>query len=273
MIRSTWQVRASWLSLALAAAGCKAVDSPTSSVVAQMGPAAAAEAPWLESATLTLVQSPAGASSSSLATAPVDGVVQASHESEINVQTNPAAGEGGVVRVLAVRYPHPDGRRDYARAELVLADANPPAPAADTWRTKLGRFIDSTTPGVEWGAGIHEAKGLDISIVELQLMLATAEKAASSGKAKKLPDGVDATVEVNGKDISPSPSAALKLRILAMRVEREGKLISYPGSAADLKAAVKAPGGAAVDTAMPIAAAGQPAGAAATPPALAASSP
>ena len=252
MIILAWRGRAGWLGMILAAAGCQAVQSPTSSVVAQLGPAAASPAPWLESATLTYIQSPAHAPSPPSTSPPVDGVVQASHESPASAgaAAENTAGEraaGGVVRVLAVRYPHPDGRRDYARAELVMADPSVPSPAADSWRAKLGRFIDSATPGVEWGPGIRDARGLDVSIVELQLMLATAEKAASSAKAARLPDGVQATVEVNGEKIAPSPAAALKLRILAMRVAREGKVISYPGSAADLLGAAVATNNSAVN--------------------------
>lgn len=272
MITLHRRVRAGWLGAILAAAGCQAVESPTSSVVAQMGPAAASPAPWLESATLTYVQSPVSTPSSLPPSPPADGVVQASHESAVGESTAAGHPATELVRVLAVRYPHPDGRRDFARAELVTADANATAPPADSWRAKLGRFIDSATPGVEWGPGIRDAKGLDVSIVELQLMLATAEKAASSAKSPPLPPGVQATVEINGKNVAPSPAAALKLRILAIRIAREGKVISYPGSAAELL------GAAATANSPP---AGAPAfvptepvvAPAATPPALAASLP
>lgn len=244
MFGPNWITRGRWLGLIVAVAGCKAIESPTSSVLAPLGPAAATRAPWLESATLTFVQSPDGGKSPAPADLPVDGVVQASHLGEAGVGSAAVEAPTGIIRVLAVRYPHPDGRHDYARAELVVAEANAPAPAADTWRTKLGRFIDSATPGVQWGAGVREAKGLDLSVVELQSLLAAAEKAASSGKATRLPDGVQSSVEVNGEKIAPSPAAALKLRLLAMRVEREGKLISYSGTAADLLAAVQASNGA-----------------------------
>jgi hypothetical protein len=228
----------------LAAVGCQAVQSPTSSVVAQMGPAAASPAPWLESATLTYVHSPAVAAAPATASPAADGVIQASHEvaasGTVKSVSDSSAPDAQIVQVLAVRYPHPDGRRDFARAELVLADAKAPSPDAEGWRAKLGRFIDSATPGVEWGPGIRDAKGLDVSIVELQMMLATAEKAASSPKTPPLPTGVNATVEINGKNIAPSPAAALKLRILAIRVAREGKVISYPGGAAELVGAAAA---------------------------------
>jgi hypothetical protein len=227
-----WRVYAGCLGAILTAVGCEAVNSPSSSVVANMGTAASSSAPWLESATLTYVQSLHGETQHAPPLS--DGVVQASHVAPASDSDDGTQHVDEVVSVLAIRYPHPEGRRDHARAELVLADASVSAQRAEGWRARLGRFIDSATPGVEWGPGIRDAKGLDVSIVELQMMLATAEQAANSGHTAKPPAEVQATVEINGKNIDPSAAAALKLHILSMRVAREGKVISYPGSAADL---------------------------------------
>jgi hypothetical protein len=143
----------------------------------------------------------------------------------------------GPLRVLAVRYPHPDGRRDVGRAELITADASTESTRATSWRDRLDRVLRGTLPGVEWGPGIYQAKGLDLPLHELQEILADAGGAATTGLAVSTPlPAIEGRLEINGQPRVMDASAEPVFNALADRVNRQGRLISYTGSAADLLA-------------------------------------
>jgi hypothetical protein len=222
-----WSIAiAAWLP----AMGCRSVQAPSSTVLAQARPAAAAPVSWIESASFTYL-APTGQRAPQ-ATEPAVVPAMAVVEDDMVAQPTADKASGGAVRVLGVRYPHPDGRRDVARAELIVADSNVSAPAPDTWRGRLGRAIDGATPGVEWGPGIKQAKGIDIPVAELRELLEPVRDAPPAGARTSTPAAVQG--ELNKTPFTLGDDHTAGFDELARRVARQGRIISYPGSAAEL---------------------------------------
>jgi hypothetical protein len=218
--------------LGLALVGCKMLHTPAAVVAPNVDASNTPSASWLESATLAYIQVPAAHSS---ATAVVN---TASYSPTVKEYQPP---KRGPMRVLAVRYPHPDGRRDVGRAELITADASIESTRATSWRSRLDRVLSGTLPGVEWGPGIQQAKGLDLSLSELQSILADAGRTATNPIAASTPQSaIEGRLEINGQSCVLADSAEPAFNALADRVNRQGRLISYAGSADDLLAAMSA---------------------------------
>jgi hypothetical protein len=218
--------------LVLALVGCKTLQTPAAVVAPQVEAANKSSAAWLESATLTYNQVPA-------APCVATGAVSTASYAPTIVVSQPT--KCGRVRVLAVRYPHPDGRRDVGRAELITADASTETTQTTSWRDRLDRMLSGTLPGLEWGPGIQQAKGLDLPLAELKNILAEAGQPAINAPAASTsqPD-IEGRLEINGQHCVLAASAEPAFNALADRVNRQGRLISYAGSAADLLAATSA---------------------------------
>jgi hypothetical protein len=105
----------------------------------------------------------------------------------------------------------------------------------------LDRVLSGTLPGVEWGPGIQQAKGLDLPLSELQDILADAGRLATTALASttSLP-AIEGRLEINGQRCDIAAPAEPVFNALADRVNRQGRLISYVGSAADLLAGMSA---------------------------------
>lgn len=226
-------------------AGCAGSTSRSAVVATQLqsptttGPSAS----WIESASISYVPSrttptspstaanvsPASYSAAGAAAdATPPGVVQADVESAAE----------SPVRVLALRYPHPDGRQDVARVELLTADLAQQRKRKASWLSRVEQTLSSALPGVEWGPGIRQAKGLDLPISDLQAMLVAVEQNRAQSGDNSAPWPSQGQIEVNGRRETVAYAAKPALDELADRVEREGKAISYHGSAADLLTSV-----------------------------------
>jgi hypothetical protein len=217
--------------LFLALAGCHVAPTPTAIVVPKIQAISDVQTTWLESATISYIQVPSCAKPS-----PSAGVTAASYTSDSAAAT-PA--QSRAVRVLAVRYPHPDGRRDVGRAELLTADPSAESRSSTSWRSRLDRVLSGRLPGVEWGPGIQQAKGLDLPVSELQKILIAAGAHNSAAIATSPAEGsVQGRLEINGQATAVAMTTATTLNELADRVNCEGRLISYPGSATELLAAM-----------------------------------
>jgi hypothetical protein len=194
------------------------VVAPKSTVIAQAVGANSATTTWLESATLSYARS----------------------QTIVSTGSTPAAfaersPKSGTLLVLGVRYPHPDGHKDRARVELVIAEPRD-AQEATTWYDHLGQALNETLPGIAWGAGIRQAKAIDLPLAELQQLLSDAQGTVTEA-IFTTPSAahVQFTSEVNGQHnvIQTAPIAALEK--LVARVAREGRLIGYSGSANELQ--------------------------------------
>ena len=208
----------------MAVGGCSltpvqsSVVAPKSIVVAQAVGANSATTTWLKSATLSYARSQTIASTGSIPAA--------------FAERSP---NSGTLLVLGVRYPHPDGHKDRARVELVIAEPTD-AHEATSWYDHLGKALSETLPGISWGAGIRQAKAIDLPLAELQQLLADAQgtvnKAISTTPSST---HVQFASEINGQHnvVQTEPIAALEK--LVARVAREGRLIGYSGSANELQ--------------------------------------
>ncbi len=215
--------------LGLAAAGCRVVSAPSAAVVPSVIAASAPQPSWLESATLVYLPTSPSSSSSS----PAGSVAPASFSADTTAAIATVAPHTGLVRVLAVRYPHPDGRRDVARAELVVADPAAEARAKSSWRSRLAGTMTSVLPGVAWGPGIQQAVGLDVPVSELQAIIAATQPPAPVESAPGTAAPVT-RLEVNGKRVAVASLTPPQLTALVERVARDGRAITYRGSASDL---------------------------------------
>jgi hypothetical protein len=222
------------LVLATATAGCRSVDIPSAVVIPAVTAPQASETAWLESATVIC------RSDAAPIAPPTNGLATASYSPGAASDATPVAATTltppAVLRVLAIRYPHPDGRRDVARAELVVADAAAAPPSGSSVRKWFGQTLDGVLPGVAWGPGIRRAVGLDIPASELRGLIAAAQQAPVAGQATGQAPPI-AKLDVNGQSITVASTTPPQLQQLMDRVARDGRVISYHGSAADLAAA------------------------------------
>ncbi len=208
----------------MAVGGCSltpvqsSVVAPKSTVVAQAVGANSATTTWLESATLSYARSQTIVSTGSIPVA--------------FAERSP---KSGTLLVLGVRYPHPDGHKDRARVELVIAEPMD-AHEATSWYDHLGKALSETLPGIAWGAGISQAKAIDLPLAELQQLLADTQGAVTKAiSTTPSSTHVQFASEINGQHnvVQTEPIAALE-KLLA-RVAREGRLIGYAGSANELQ--------------------------------------
>jgi len=151
--------------------------------------------------------------------------------------------------LLAIRYPHPDGRLDVARVELVIGNARDDLPAQTaSWHRRITELFGELTPGVAWGTGIQQAKTLDIKRSELQEMLAQLENSASAPvqpasaftESSVKPDphrSVENTllhIEVNGETTVLDGMRPAQLEALVRHVLHRGKLMTIRSTASEL---------------------------------------
>jgi hypothetical protein len=215
-------------------AGCAGSASRTAVVAQQFQTPTTSAASWVESANVSYVQ----ATAADAKAAPASSVVPASYAAPPAAQAAPTTEGEAPVRVLALRYPHPDGRQDVARVELLTADVARQRERESSWLSRVEQALSSALPGVEWGPGIRQAKGLDLPVSELQGMLVEIEKRRAADGAQAAPWPSPGHVEVNGRRESVAYATIPALDALVERVDREGKVISYEGSATDLLVAV-----------------------------------
>lgn len=223
----------------LDAAGCRLVASPEAVVAPGMTAVAASPAAekWLESATLVCL--PPAPQVVAAAAAP-DAVAQAAYAPSDSATSAAAMADAApqAIPVLAIRYPHPDGRRDVARAELIVADLAAEAEADASWRPRLGRALAGALPGVAWGPGIRRAVGLDVPVAEIQDIVVAAQQASPADGSVAAPASTALVrLEVNGQPAPIATASPAVLERLAQRTMREGRLISYRGRASELLAA------------------------------------
>ena len=152
-------------------------------------------------------------------------------------------------RLLAIRYPHPNGRLDVARAEIVIADAarNNEEPSGKAGN-RLTQFLAELSPGVSWSTGIKQAKAHDLKLTELRELIAESSSwsndrivpAVASLAAGE--DIVDATsdgqatlwIEVDGETTELVNKRSSRLDAIAAQVLARGKLISVNQQPAEL---------------------------------------
>ena len=227
----------------LATAGCRGLGARTATVVPQIAAVGPADAAGIESASLIYARATGPTPSDGRRSAPV-GELSISSASYVSAAVTRSPSEDASVNapsksdsilVLAVRFPHPDGRRDVARAELIVADRVAEAKQSNSWRSRISRAIDANLPGVEWGPGIRNAKGLDVPMTELQKILQPKSVVADASGSTSLP-GV--RLVVNGQPGKLPAASSPAVNALATRVAHEGRIISYPGNATELLSAV-----------------------------------
>lgn len=139
--------------------------------------------------------------------------------------------DGGQLILLAVEYPHPDGRADRGRAEVVVTEQGA-AEATTSWSGRLGERLGGLLPGLELGAGIQQAHSLDVPRSELQRLLASPAEVSPRGDAAT---HIRLAATVNGQALPIATTRHDGWERLAARVVKQGKLIAYAGDRATLE--------------------------------------
>ena len=88
-----------------------------------------------------------------------------------------------------------------------------------------------------WGPGIRRAVGLDVPVSELQEVVAAAQQPPAVGAGETSTGTSLVRLDVNGQPATIASSSPPQLAQLAQRVSRDGRVISYRGSASELLAA------------------------------------
>ncbi|MEM9659226.1 MAG: hypothetical protein AAF961_12785, partial [Planctomycetota bacterium] len=232
-------VRLAAAAAAIMTSGCQSMQAPSAAVLPQTSVTYGDERTNLRSATVRYATAVAGPRENPA------GVAQAAFDQADIAKTR---------RLLAIRYPHPDGRVDAARAELVVArvDKTPPSGAA-AWSQAVGKAFRAYTPGVAWGDGIVEAKALDVTVAELQYLLESSQAVARHGvrRAQRAPQIAPGRLhlEINGDLSTSGVVQAAELDALASRIAREGVLISCRTPARELFADLPEPPDGVISTA------------------------
>jgi hypothetical protein len=146
---------------------------------------------------------------------------------------------------LFIKYPHPEGKKGYARAEVVVEkpSAAAAAAAADSWANRFSKTIRDNTPGLGYADGIESAKGIDLPLTEVDEVVYALDKAGYF-KARNAPDApVILVTKVDGAEYRKRFERVERLDQLMKRVEAAGTLVSLRQGISPSEYAVPTEGG------------------------------
>jgi hypothetical protein len=136
-----------------------------------------------------------------------------------------------VVR-LSIRYPHPDGKAEYALAELVIETRAPPDSQAkkSTWQQWVDSFAATARdilPGVRLSDDVYEAWAMDIAKSDLDRVIAGMVQSGYFMNPAKASLGVELAARIDNFQANKRWSREPDLDILMERIRQEGQLVSY----------------------------------------------
>jgi hypothetical protein len=129
---------------------------------------------------------------------------------------------------LFIKYPHPGGKKGYARAEVVVEKPATEAQAAaqDSWSNRLSKAVLDNSPGLSYADGIERAKGLDLPLTEVDEVVYSLDKAGYFN-ARSTPNAPAILVtKVDGAEYRKRCERVAHLDQLMNRVEAAGSLVS-----------------------------------------------
>jgi hypothetical protein len=139
------------------------------------------------------------------------------------------------VRIVSIKFPHPDQRAGYALAESIIADLRAaPSSNQPAWIARLGNFAREALSGISMGSGIQESKAVDIPVAKIE---AIAVRLAAQGYFQ--PSRVDGTnvelaCEINGHGQNKPWMPVAELDQLLSHVRSQGAIVGFPLAADSL---------------------------------------
>jgi hypothetical protein len=152
---------------------------------------------------------------------------------EIIYQISPAASGSDSARdhrklTLAIRYPHPDGLANYARAELVIASADDAEKAnvVAGWFDRARVVAHEGLAGLTMDAGVEEARAMDIKASDLDALIAHLRQSSTVRAADATPSGIVMAGQCDGVALPRCTAHVNELDNLVQHVRRDGALIA-----------------------------------------------
>ncbi|HWB07928.1 MAG TPA: hypothetical protein VG826_01700 [Pirellulales bacterium] len=133
---------------------------------------------------------------------------------------------------LSIRYPHPDGKAEYALAELVVETRTPPNAQIkkSTWQQWVDTFAATARdilPGVKLSDDVREAWAMDIAKNDLDRVVAGMSQSGYFVNPPKASPGVELAARIDGFQANKRWSREPELDVLMERIRQEGQLVSY----------------------------------------------
>jgi hypothetical protein len=141
---------------------------------------------------------------------------------------NPVAAPESGKTTLAIRYPHPAGLANYARIELIVESPTSThtgyRKTADDLFDRVRVVASEGLAGLSMAAGIEEARGLDLRVVEFDALIARLRQPPPPPSA--IAQGGLLTANIDGVAMPTRVAYVAELDALVLRVRREGTVIS-----------------------------------------------
>lgn len=137
------------------------------------------------------------------------------------------------IGTLSIQYPHPDGRTDYALAELIIENdpTSPDAAPVDKgwfgWLGTVRRAARDNLPGIKLDDGVREAWAMDLPRSELDRVLARLSATGYFSPTVMAPQGVKLATKIDGASVKKTWMLVPELDAVAGRIRAQGRLVSY----------------------------------------------
>ena len=145
------------------------------------------------------------------------------------------------VGTLKVQYPHPAGRKGYARARLEIVSKAPKTEAApaETTTSTWGKVSQTVNPKRLWASAtsgsskVDEVWEFDVPRAQLDNVVAGLNRSGYFDPRQKGSEGVAIVAVVDGKTVKKQWHQVAELNELMLSVRNQGRLVSYTGPAND----------------------------------------
>ncbi len=126
---------------------------------------------------------------------------------------------------LAIHYPHPEGRVNCARVELIVESSTGTGRAKllTAWLDRVGIVAREGLTALALPAGIEEARGFDLRLADFELLMAGVQQPASASAPDVLLVG-----SVNGVALPARAARVPAMDAMILRMRREGAGIPRP---------------------------------------------
>ncbi len=88
-------------------------------------------------------------------------------------------------QILSLKYPHPDGKKGMALAEIVTGSPVEAQAEGSAWLAGTRKFFREKLPGVSYAEGITAAYALDVPIADVERAIASLDNQGYFGEPRR----------------------------------------------------------------------------------------